>query len=137
MYHKNTNYSPSDVKNLYSPFLKSKKVNPLQNLIYFLGSCNVGYGITKIFPPEERFNLTQQIRRAAISVHLNIAEGASRKSEAERKRFYEIARGSVIEIDSAIEIAYKLGYCKIEELKNLGDHIIGCFKMLTGMIIPK
>jgi len=114
--------------------LNHKKLEVFQVSMKLSLEC---YGITKIFPPEERFNLTQQIRRAAISVHLNIAEGASRKSEAERKRFYEIARGSVIEIDSAIEIAYKLGYCKIEESKNLGDHIIGCFKMLTGMIIPK
>jgi four helix bundle protein len=43
--------------------------------------------------------MTSQIRRAALSVHLNIAEGASRKSESERERFYEISRGSIVEID--------------------------------------
>ncbi len=73
--------------------LNHKKLEVFQVSMKLSLEC---YGITKIFPPEERFNLTQQIRRAAISVHLNIAEGASRKSEAERKRFYEIARGSVI-----------------------------------------
>ena len=67
------------------------------------------YKITKLFPHEERFALTQQIRREAISVHLNIAEGCSRKSEADRKRFFEIARGSVIEIDTAIGLSYKPG----------------------------
>ncbi|HSR40096.1 MAG TPA: four helix bundle protein, partial [Phnomibacter sp.] len=61
------------------------------------------YQFTKTLPPEERFNLVIQIRRAALSIHLNLAEGASRKSLAERKRFYEIARGSAIEIDAALD----------------------------------
>jgi four helix bundle protein len=46
--------------------------------------------------------MASQIRRAALSFHLNIAEGSSRKSEVERKRYYEIARGSVIEIDAPL-----------------------------------
>ena len=53
--------------------------------------------------------MIQQIRRAALSVVLNIAEGCSRKSEAERKRFFEISRGSLIEIDAAFDIANELG----------------------------
>ncbi|WP_153795761.1 four helix bundle protein [Foetidibacter luteolus] len=92
------------------------------------------YRITKLFPAEEKFALTQQIRRAAISVHLNIAEGCSRKSEPERKRYYEIARGSVIEIDTAIGIAYKLDYCSLEFIQPLGQNIIKTFKILSGMI---
>jgi four helix bundle protein len=52
-------------------------------------------------PPEEKFNMVQQIRRAALSVKLNLAEGSTRRSEAERKRYLEIARGSVVEIDAA------------------------------------
>ena len=92
------------------------------------------YRITKKFPADERFALVQQIRRAAISVHLNIAEGCSRKSLNERKRYFEISRGSVIEIDSAIEIAFKLEYVILEELKSLGDYIVKSFKLLTGMI---
>ena len=72
------------------------------------------YKISRLFPSEERFAMTQQIRRAALSVHLNIAEGASRKSVVERKRYYEIARGSVVEIDTAIGIAYQLSYVKME-----------------------
>lgn len=68
------------------------------------------YRETKIFPSEEKFALMQQIRRAAISVHLNLAEGSSRKSLAERKRFYEIARGSIIEVDTALDMAVELNY---------------------------
>jgi four helix bundle protein len=92
------------------------------------------YKITKMFPQDEKFALVQQIRRAAISVHLNLAEGSSRKSEAERKRFYEISRGSVIEVDSAIGIAHQLGYADLQQLKSLGTSIVTVFKMLTGMI---
>lgn len=67
----------------------------------FVKDC---YLARKVFPPEEKFNLIQQIRRAALSLHLNIAEGALRKSEQERKRYYEIARGSIIEIDARYRI---------------------------------
>ena len=94
------------------------------------------YRITKQFPNEEKFALVQQIRRAATSVHLNLAEGCSRKSEAERKRFFEISRGSLIEIDTAIGIAYKLSYVTFDGLKLLGELIIKTFKILSGMIKP-
>jgi four helix bundle protein len=72
------------------------------------------YKITKLFPDSEKFAMVQQIRRAALSVHLNIAEGCSRKSKPDRTRFFEIARGSVIEIDAAIGIAHKLNYAGLE-----------------------
>ena len=68
------------------------------------------YRVVKLFPNDERFCLTQQIRRAAISVHLNLAEGCSRKSNIERKRYFEMSRGSVIEVDAAIGLAFNLGY---------------------------
>ena len=92
------------------------------------------YRITRIFPVDEKFAMTQQIRRAALSVHLNISEGCSRKSRAERIRFFEIARGSVIEIDSAIGIAHKLCYATLEQLQPLGNSIIKNFKILSAMI---
>ena len=92
------------------------------------------YRLTKGFPADEKFAMVQQIRRAALSVHLNIAEGSSRKSEAERKRYYEIARGSVIEIDAAIDIAFDLRYCDMEALQLLGESIVSCFKQLSGII---
>jgi four helix bundle protein len=60
------------------------------------------YKLSKSLPTEERYGMISQIRRAALSVHLNIAEGCSRKSQDERKRYYEIARGSLIEIDAAL-----------------------------------
>ena len=92
------------------------------------------YRITSKFPSEEKFAMVQQIRRATISVHLNLSEGCSRRSQNERNRYFEIARGSVIEIDSAIDIACKLNYVKKEDLRDLGESIVKSFKLLTGMI---
>lgn len=92
------------------------------------------YRITKEFPADERYAMVQQIRRAALSVHLNIAEGCSRKSPAERKRFFEVSRGSVIEIDTALDIANELNYCSRDQLNTLGENLIVTFKQLSGMI---
>lgn len=95
------------------------------------------YKLTKIFPADEKFGMISQIRRAALSVHLNIAEGSSRKSEVERKRYYEIARGSVIEIDAALDIAKEIEYLNNYDLTNLGESMIKCFKLLSGLIESK
>lgn len=92
------------------------------------------YKLTKSLPVEEKFGMISQIRRAALSVHLNIAEGASRKSDQERKRYYEIARGSVIEIDAALDIAKEIEYLNNLELNKLGDSMIRCFKILSKLI---
>lgn len=92
------------------------------------------YKETKSFPNDEKFALVQQIRRAAVSVHLNLAEGSSRKSMAERKRFYEISRGSIIEIDSAFDIAVGLDYTTKDKLGHTGSLLIRIFQMLSKMI---
>ena len=95
------------------------------------------YKLTKNFPADEKFGMISQIRRAALSVHLNVAEGASRKSEQERKRFYEISRGSVVEIDAALDVAIELGYLENLDLKSLEISMVQCFKLLTGLIDSK
>jgi four helix bundle protein len=92
------------------------------------------YKLTRSLPVDEKFGMISQVRRAALSVHLNIAEGASRKSAVERKRYYEVARGSVIEVDAALDIANDLGYIKTIDTTNLGQSMIASFKLLTGLI---
>ncbi|MGZ5189457.1 MAG: four helix bundle protein [Flavisolibacter sp.] len=92
------------------------------------------YKITRLFPSDERFSLAQQIRRAAISVHLNIAEGCSRKSIAERKRYFEISRGSMIEMDAAFDIASALGHCSKQDMGQLEAYTIRCFSMICKMM---
>ncbi len=97
----------------------------------FVNQC---YKLTRTLPPEERYNLVSQIRRAALSVHLNLAEGASRRSLIERKRYYEISRGSLIEIDTALGIVFDLKYCTTEELQPVGDSLLRSFKLLSLLI---
>ncbi|MFZ5661406.1 MAG: four helix bundle protein [Pseudomonadota bacterium] len=68
------------------------------------------YRVSGTFPDAERFGLTLQMRRAALSVPSNIAEGAARRSRAEYERFLSIARGSLSELDTQLQIAERLGY---------------------------
>ncbi|RYF78558.1 MAG: four helix bundle protein [Chitinophagaceae bacterium] len=92
------------------------------------------YKISELLPVSERFNMVQQIRRAALSVKLNLAEGSTRRSEVERKRYIEIARGSVVELDAALETAIDLNYFKTEQLTKIGELLNKCFAMLTKML---
>ena len=92
------------------------------------------YKHTSGFPSDEKFGMSSQIRRAALSVYLNIAEGCSRRSVSERKRFYEIARGSLIEVDTAFDLATSLKYTCNEEIAELGILVKRCFQMLSKMI---
>jgi len=85
-------------------------------------------------PDSERFNLIDQIRRASTSVVLNITEGCSRKSEIERKRYFEISRGSVIELDSCFDIIIECDYIKSEDLQKIGNLIKTTFILLSGML---
>ena len=63
------------------------------------------YKVSISLPAGEKFNMVQQIRRAALSVKLNLSEGCTRRSTAERKRYLEVSRGSVVEIDAVLETA--------------------------------
>ena len=92
------------------------------------------YAVTRQFPPDERFCMIQQIRRAALSVHLNLAEGCSRRSTGERRRYFEVSRGSVVEIDTCFDLAVELKYVNFDDLKSTGRSIVNTFKLLSGMI---
>ena len=97
----------------------------------FVLSC---YRETKSFPSDEKFGMISQIRRAALSVQLNVAEGSSRKSPTKRKRFYEIARGSIIEIDTALDIAIELDYSSKQNPEELGKLMVRSFQIISKMI---
>jgi len=111
--------------------LNHQKLDVYQASQTFVLEC---YRLAKQLPPEEKFGMISQIRRAALSVHLNVAEGCSRKSAVERKRYYEIARGSVIEIDSALDIAVDLEYTSKHRLEELGKLMIRSFQLISKMI---
>ncbi len=92
------------------------------------------YEILKKLPNEEKFNLIDQIRRASTSVILNITEGCSRKSEIERKRYFEISRGSVIELDTCFDIIIESEYVALEDLEKAGSKLKTTFILLSGML---
>jgi four helix bundle protein len=90
------------------------------------------YSATEIFPKTETYGLTNQLRRAAVSVPSNIAEGAARNSDKEFIQFLFIALGSLSETETQIIIASKLNY--ISNGDNILDNIQTLRKMLTGLI---
>lgn len=92
------------------------------------------YRITKFLPKEEIFGLISQLRRASVSVISNIAEGSARKSSLERKRFYEISRSSLVEIDAQIEIAHRLSYMSKEQIEKLDTLLNQIFAMMSKLI---
>jgi len=90
------------------------------------------YKITATFPGEEKFGLVAQLRRCAVSVPSNIAEGAARSSTKEFRRFLLVARGSLMEVDTQIWIARDLGF--IEEPEWLQTELMEILAMLNGLI---
>ena len=91
------------------------------------------YTATESFPPAERFGLTSQIRRAAGSISANIAEGYGRGARGDYIRHVFIARGSVYELDSHIELASQLGFLAVERYENLRRDIGELTAMLTRL----
>ena len=91
------------------------------------------YRLTKLFPKEELFGLTSQMRRAAISISSNIAEGYSRKHRQEYSQFIRIAFGSGAELETQIVIAGKLGLTPLKELKRSDELLNEVMKMLNGL----
>ncbi len=77
------------------------------------------YKTTQSFPSEEKYGLTNQLRRAAISVSSNIAEGSNRTTKNDQARFYSIAYSSLMEVLSQIIISRELGFIQNEQHKNI------------------
>lgn len=92
------------------------------------------YAATREFPGSERFNLTDQLRRAAVSVPSNIAEGCGRRSDADRARFFQIALGSTTEMDYQVLLARDLGYLSPEQHDALAAQITEVLKMLIAFL---
>ncbi len=90
------------------------------------------YEITQQFPIEEKFGLTSQSRRAAISIEANIAEGYKKIGRADKLRFLNIAQGSVEECRDYIILSRDLKYIQVEQFCNLRDYIEETSKLLNG-----
>lgn len=81
--------------------------------------CSSIYQATENFPEKEKFGITNQMRRASVSIPSNIAEGASRKSNKDFSRFLEIAMGSCYELETQLLISNDLGFLETEKLNDL------------------
>ena len=90
------------------------------------------YSWSKCFPAEEKFGLTSQIRRAAVSIPSNIAEGAARKSSREFVYFLNVARGSLSELDTQYLIAVDLEFAQPDSV--LSDCIEHASRLITGLL---
>ncbi|MEK7508228.1 MAG: four helix bundle protein [Patescibacteria group bacterium] len=92
------------------------------------------YKVTKDFPKEEMFGLVSQVRRCAVSITSNIAEGFSRWSYKEKAQFYSIALGSVTELQSQLLIARDVGYVSNEKFNEIAERTIKVHKIINGLI---
>ncbi len=92
------------------------------------------YNLTKLFPEEERFTLISQLRRAAISIPSNIAEGAARQSKKEFIKFLYISQGSMSEVETQLIISVRLQYIDNNKLTEFLDKAESISKMISGLI---
>ena len=91
------------------------------------------YAMTDGFPNKEAFGLTAQMRRAAISVPSNIAEGLTRKTKKDKLHFLNIAQASMSEIDTQMEISLRLGYISEQVYEKAEARLVEVEKLLSGL----
>lgn len=91
------------------------------------------YNKTRAFPSDERFGLTNQLRRAAVSISSNIAEGSSRSSKSDFARFVEIATGSVFEVVSQAFIAHRQSFLSQDQFRKIYADAEELSRMLSGL----
>lgn len=91
------------------------------------------YQLTKDFPAEEKFGLISQIRRAAVSIPANIAEGAARQSDKEFYNFLSIAQGSASELETELLIAKNLKYFSNEDYQRIYNEVNTIARMIVGL----
>lgn len=92
------------------------------------------YRASKAFPRDEQFGLTNQIRRSAVSIPANIAEGYGRYRKGDFLRFLSIARGSLAEVETHLQVAYRLEYLHRDEIQAIWPLIQKVGKLLNGLI---
>jgi len=111
--------------------LSHKKLIAWQKAIEFLSPL---YFLCEKLPKEEKYNLISQMKRAAISVSNNLAEGCARKSKIEKNRFFEIARSSVVEIDNCLVACISIKSLTKQDIMEVDERNIELFKLISGLI---
>jgi four helix bundle protein len=97
-------------------------------------ACVRVYRVTADYPAEERYGLTGQLRRAAVSVGANIAEGSKRTGPADKRRLWGVALGSAAEVESELDAAARLAYPNPDETAKLADEYDEIAAMLSALI---
>lgn len=92
------------------------------------------YKMSHTFPNEERYGLTNQMRRSSVSITSNIAEGFSRKGKQEKAQFYYISKGSLTELQNQLMVAKDLSYISNDNFTQIAQQSILVGKLLTGLI---
>lgn len=92
------------------------------------------YKLTSNFPKEERFGLSDQMRRCSVSITSNIAEGFSRKSKKEKAQFFYTSLGSITELQNQLLIAKDVNFMTPLDFKNLADKTVIVNKLVNGLI---
>lgn len=96
--------------------------------------CEAVYRQTRQFPAEERFGLTWQMKRAAISIPCNVAEGYGRGTTRDCRQFILVARGSALELETQIMLSLRLGFLNGDTANELITQVREIIRMLTGLI---
>jgi four helix bundle protein len=91
------------------------------------------YAICKKFPEDEKYGLVSQVRRSAVSIPSNIAEGAARNSTTEFARFLTIAIASLSELDTQLELSLRLNYVSETEFQNIDNKLASISRMLIAL----
>ncbi len=91
------------------------------------------YKLTKNFPKEESYGLTDQMRRCAVSINSNIAEGFSRQGEKEKRQFYFTSKGSLTELKNQLLVARDVGYLSKDEFGKVASKTVEVHKLINGL----
>lgn len=92
------------------------------------------YRLTESFPKSEVFGLTSQMRRCSVSITSNIAEGFGRQTRKDKIRFYNISRGSILELESQLLLVKDLGWSEESHCKTIMSQLTETHKTLNGLI---
>ncbi len=111
----------------YLGYRKLEAYNKAQELVKTV------YVLLKQFPKEEQFALCSQLRRAAVSITSNIAEGVTRYSYKDKIHFLEVSYGSLMEVMSQMETAYSLGYIQSTDMQNIELIVVQVARLLTSL----
>jgi four helix bundle protein len=117
--------------------LHEKKITSFRDLRAWQAShelAGIVYKLTSKFPEDEKFNLSSQLKRSSVSIASNIAEGFARKSAKDKRKFYQIALGSLNELQSQLGLANDVLAINIPSFSQLDNLIIRTHKLINGLI---